>query len=107
MQMRGSKKPLKCPQCGGKNIIRKGFRDLKSGKKVQRIMCKNPACGYKFTVDQFRTGAHPYARQTGTTNVEIDRPRRAKRPGRRVSKEGNIYWEMRRNRSDVNPLKGL
>jgi transposase-like protein len=99
------KEPLKCPQCGGKNIIRKGFRDLKSGKIVQRLQCKE--CKYKFSLNAFRTGRHPFVHQTGRTTVAIDRPRRAKRPGKRISKTGNKYWEFRRNRSDVDPLKGL
>ena len=99
------KKPLECPVCGGQNIIRKGFRDQKSGKTVQRLQCKT--CQSKFTLGSFRAHAIPHQHQTGRTIVEIDRPRRAKRPGRRVSKNGNVYWEFRRNRSDVNPLKGL
>lgn len=28
-------------------------------------------------------------------------------PGKRVSATGNIYWETRANRSDLNPSKGL
>jgi transposase-like protein len=99
------KRKLFCPQCGGTDIIRKGFRDQKSGKTVQRLQCKE--CKYKFTLGAFRRGLVPHMHQTGRTTIAIDRPRRAKRPGRRVSKEGGIYWEFRRNRSDINPLKGL
>lgn len=44
-------------------------------------------------------------RQTGKRkDLALDRKRRAKKPGRRVSKNGNVYYENRRNRSDV---KGL
>ena len=40
-------------------------------------------------------------RQTGTSNMSIDRKRKALAPGKRISKKGNIYFENRRNRSDV------
>lgn len=40
--------------------------------------------------------------QTGRTkNIPMDIKRRAKLPGRRLSKKGKIYWETRRNRSDA------
>lgn len=39
-------------------------------------------------------------KQTGRTNVPIDRGRNALLPGKRVSARGNIYWETRKNRSD-------
>lgn len=99
------KKPLECPICGGHEIIRKGFRDQKSGTTVQRLQCKS--CMSKFTLGALRARAIPHQHQTGKTIVDIDRKRRAKRPGRRVSKNGNVYWEFRRNRTDVDPLKGL
>lgn len=40
-------------------------------------------------------------------SVKRDKPRRAKKPGRRVSKSGKTYYENRRNRSDKNPSSGL
>ena len=40
-------------------------------------------------------------RQTGTSNMVRDRKRKALAPGKRISKKGNIYYENRRNRSDV------
>lgn len=39
-------------------------------------------------------------KQTGTTNVVVDRTKKALLAGKRVSKTGNIYWETRKNRSD-------
>lgn len=39
-------------------------------------------------------------------DVERDRGRAAKLPGKRISKTGNIYWETRLNRSD-NALKRI
>lgn len=31
----------------------------------------------------------------------------AMRPGKRISRNGNIYYESRRNRADINPFKKL
>ena len=45
--------------------------------------------------------------QIGTTNEKRDKSRKAMKPGKRVSKKGNIYYEYRRNRSDKSPRKGL
>jgi len=40
--------------------------------------------------------------QTGhRVSVEADRSRFALLPGKRLSSSGNIYWETRKNRSDV------
>ena len=39
-------------------------------------------------------------KQVGTSNVIIDKARKALAPGKRVSASGKIYWESRRNRSD-------
>lgn len=38
--------------------------------------------------------------QTGTSNKKRDSARKAKAPGKRVSKTGRVYYERRRNRSD-------
>ena len=40
-------------------------------------------------------------RQTGKTNKRIDKRYSAKKPGKRISKNGNVYYEYRRNRSDL------
>jgi hypothetical protein len=39
--------------------------------------------------------------QTGKTTIKIDAKRQALAPGKRISSAGNIYWESRKNRSDV------
>ena len=41
----------------------------------------------------------PY--QVGGTNYFRDLARKAKKPGKRKSKRGNIYYEYRKNRSDM------
>lgn len=39
--------------------------------------------------------------QTGCSIKEIDKRFKAKKPGWRKSKTGNVYFENRKNRSDV------
>jgi hypothetical protein len=41
-------------------------------------------------------------RQTGTSNKAIDKRMKALPAGKRISKNGNIYYERRANRSDLN-----
>jgi hypothetical protein len=39
--------------------------------------------------------------QTGKSDIKRDRKRKAMPPGKRRSKTGKIYYESRRNRSDL------
>ncbi len=39
--------------------------------------------------------------QTGTSNLKRDRARKAMPSGKRISKTGKIYYEGRKNRSDL------
>jgi len=39
--------------------------------------------------------------QVGKAIVSIDKKRKALAPGKRISSNGKVYWETRRNRSDV------
>ena len=43
----------------------------------------------------------PKHHQTGKTNKKRDKPRKAMKPGYRVSKRGKRYYEGRANRSDL------
>ena len=45
--------------------------------------------------------------QTGKTVRTRDVKRKAKYPGKRISKTGRTYWETRRNRSDRSKRKKL
>lgn len=45
----------------------------------------------------------PDRRQTGRTTARKDRPRDALSPGKRLSRNGRLYYERRRNRSDLPP----
>jgi hypothetical protein len=38
--------------------------------------------------------------QRGTSSTRVDKKKRAKRPGKRKSATGKIYYERRKNRSD-------
>lgn len=40
-------------------------------------------------------------KQTGKTNLKIDSKRKAKPVGKRISKNGKVYYEYRKNRTDV------
>ena len=44
-------------------------------------------------------------RQVGTSNTQVDKTRKAKLPGKRISSSGKIYWETRKNRSDAKNKK--
>jgi hypothetical protein len=43
--------------------------------------------------------------QTGKTNIKRDEVRKALPSGKRISKSGNIYYENRKNRSDLTGSK--
>lgn len=45
--------------------------------------------------------------QTGKTSIPEDRKIRANLPGKRISKTGHVYWETRKNRSDLVPKNKL
>jgi hypothetical protein len=39
--------------------------------------------------------------QKGSSNKIVDKKRTALPPGKRISRSGKIYWESRKNRSDI------
>jgi hypothetical protein len=39
-------------------------------------------------------------KQTGSSNIEIDKKKKALAPGKRKSDSGGTYYEYRKNRSD-------
>lgn len=45
--------------------------------------------------------------QTGRTNIPVDKQVRALKAGKRLSKTGHVYWETRKNRSDIIPKKKI
>ena len=40
-------------------------------------------------------------KQTGSSSIERDKKRKAMQPGKRRSASGRIYYETRKNRSDI------
>lgn len=58
------------------------------------------------------TRVRPHTRRIGLVKVKghdrtLDKLQRAKKPGKRRSKAGNIYYEYRENRADANPKRYL
>lgn len=49
----------------------------------------------------------PSSSVVGKSNTTVDRERRAMPPGYRLSKNGNVYYESRRRRTDTNKRKRL
>lgn len=45
-------------------------------------------------------------KQTGSSNRTADKRQQAMKPGKRISANGNVYYEKRANRSDVGKLLG-
>lgn len=91
------------------NLREKGSKPKKRVKRPKEL--RNPNVGY-ITHKKDGTVAtgetiEPLSYQTGTSILEIDQPRAALRPGRRISRYGNEYYELRANRSDMNPMEGL
>ncbi|MHA1678353.1 MAG: hypothetical protein ACTSW3_06190 [Promethearchaeota archaeon] len=54
------------------------------------------ALGFKNQRKSLKVSDH----QIGTTIKKIDKMRKALAPGKRISKNGKIYYENRKNRSD-------
>lgn len=46
-------------------------------------------------------------KQTGSSNIKIDKLIQAKPPGKRITKSGSVYYESRANRSDKGVLLGI
>jgi DNA-directed RNA polymerase subunit RPC12/RpoP len=109
MKQTNTEPPVICPQCGYKEAIKKGTREHKSGLKVTRYQCKK--CGHKFTPSQAKMLTRGKKHQTGKTLIELDKARTAKLPGKRIVHHPDgttsVYWEFRRNRSDIDPKKRL
>jgi hypothetical protein len=84
---------------------------VKKTKAKKATKPRNPDyAGYEVKLRERQTIPYtdePLDYLSGGSVEEIDKPRPALRPGRRVSRNGNIYWELRRNRADLNPAEGL
>lgn len=48
----------------------------------------------------YKQGGGTLVRQSGKSNVSADKKRKAKKPGKRKSASGRVYYEYRKNRTD-------
>jgi hypothetical protein len=69
---------------------------IKYGKPVKL----KKATVKKARVKKTRQKITKSARQTGTSNLKYDKRKTANPPGKRISENGNVYYEYRKNRSD-------
>lgn len=58
---------------------------------------------FKVNIDFLSEKKRPKNYQTGSTNKALDKKRKAKAPGKRISATGRTYTERRKNRSDARP----
>jgi len=103
--------PTICPRCGFKDTIKQSARERANKTKIVKYMCMNPTCGFKFTQQTVKLLTKGKKHQTGRTSVDLDKAREAKKPGKRIVKHDDgttsVYYEFRRNRSDIDPAKRL
>ena len=75
----------KHPSMKWTNAIKQASRELKGSKPAKRKPAKKR-----------RVSSH----QTGASNLKRDKQRSARKPGKRLSRSGVVYYERRKNRSD-------
>lgn len=73
------------------------LKNLAKGRKKLQLSRKQKIATHRTLKGRSRT------KQTGKSNTARDLKRKAKAPGYRVSKNGNRYYEGRKNRSDIKP----
>lgn len=84
--------------------LKKGYRYSSSGRIVKAKSAtkpakKKPAQGSLFAASVVKS-RKSYTRGS-TSNTARDNQRKALKPGKRISKNGNVYYEARKNRSDI------
>jgi len=82
----------------------------KGGRATARMHAKHRHAGYAGEKARWgitgrkRVGPH---HQTGRTHTSVDRRYKALHPGKRVSINGVMYYEYRKNRTDVNRTRRI
>lgn len=76
---------------------------LKALAKKSKLRLDDPKTGKPKTKVQLVNSILMNFRLSGGTNKAIDAKRKAKLPGKRVSKSGKVYTERRANRADLSP----
>jgi len=103
-------KGIPCPRCGNQYVVSKEIKHA-NGKISIKYQCRNSVCMYKFTPTLLKAATKGKKHQTGKTSIDLDKAREAKKPGKRIVKHDDgttsVYYEFRRNRSDIDPAKRL
>lgn len=100
VQAEAKKLKAKNPRLAHTAAVKQAWAIILGGKKVVAVK-KKPAA------KKPATRKASAKKQTGKTNIAIDKKIQAKAPGKRVSKSGNVYYEARANRSDKGRLLGV
>jgi hypothetical protein len=78
--------------------LRKGYKYAKGGRVVKVAKKENAQTGLFGGVVKARKKYTPGSR----SNAKADAQRSAMKPGKRRSRSGKLYYEGRKNRSDIN-----
>ncbi len=78
--------------------LKKGYKYVKGGRVVKAKSKENTQTGLFGGVIKVRKKYTPGS----ISKKEIDDKRSAMKPGKRISKNGKVYYESRKNRSDIN-----
>lgn len=93
-------KEVKDFNAGKKKTIKKSPLVILKPKKVAKKAALKKATTKKTTKNKT-------IKQTGYSNIAYDKRLQANKPGKRISKKGNVYYENRENRSDKGKLLGI
>jgi hypothetical protein len=83
-----------------KTVKTKAIKPVKKTKKTVKKTIVKKAKVKKATVKKARQKITKSKGQTGTSNLKYDKRKTANPPGKRISENGNVYYEYRKNRSD-------
>lgn len=87
--------------------MRRGFKSDKQRKKVMSILVRRLHKLGLTKSDKLPKTIAPSTHQYGKLHKKQDLRFRALKPGKRVSSTGKVYYEHRKNRSDVHPAQHL
>jgi len=77
-------------------------RKKRKKSRVKRWLIKLPSRAILLRSTRKPRVLRVVKRQSGSRkSIRADRLRKALKPGKRISRFGRIYWETRRNRSDL------
>lgn len=93
---------MKQPNVTKESLSRLSVDKLRTLAKKNGVKLIDPKTNKAKTKVQLVNGVLMKYRLTGNSNKALDSKRPAKRPGKRTSASGNVYYERRRNRADAN-----